>query len=97
MLDGHGVDSVMVAPDHVTKGVEEQHLLEQRGKLFGDVHHHVRKTAVDGRTRTIVERLADADRLGEVTAMLGAASDAGRLNAAELLAATAAWKDEQRA
>jgi len=65
--------------------------------VFGDVHHHVRKTAVDGRTRTVVERLGDADRLGEVTAMLGAASDAGRQNAAELLAATAAWKDEQPA
>ncbi|MFN8423407.1 MAG: DNA repair protein RecN [Anaerolineae bacterium] len=63
--------------------------------VFGDVHYHVRKAASDGRTHTRVDRLDDDERVGEVTAMLGAATDAGRMNAAELLATTAGWKAGQ--
>ncbi|MEO8084447.1 MAG: DNA repair protein RecN [Ardenticatenales bacterium] len=60
--------------------------------VFGDVHYQVRKATADGRTHTRVERLSADERLGEVTAMLGAATDAGRRNAAELLATTTAWQ-----
>lgn len=60
--------------------------------VFGDVHFQVRKDTNAGRTRTRIDRLDDAARLAEVTAMLGIATEAGRRNAAELLASTAEWK-----
>lgn len=63
--------------------------------VYADAHFQVRKAADGGRTRTVVDRLAAPERLLEVAAMLGAATDAGRLNAADLLATTDAWKAEQ--
>ncbi|MEX2550233.1 MAG: DNA repair protein RecN [Nitriliruptoraceae bacterium] len=56
---------------------------------FADVHHVVEKGLSGGRTVTTARRVADADRVGELSRMLGGdvAADAGRDHARELLEA----------
>jgi len=64
---------------------------------YGDAHHRVQKTVVDGRTVTTVDTLADAERVEELTQMLGSATAAARENALALLQQSALWKvAEQR-
>ena len=52
---------------------------------FGDVHLHVGKHVVDGRTVTRVTELQGAARLDELSDMFGSDREAGRLQAAALL------------
>jgi len=59
---------------------------------FGDVHMHVIKRVVDGRTVTRVQLLDDAGRAGETVHMLGASGTAGRQSAEDMLADIAARK-----
>jgi len=56
---------------------------------FADVHHVVEKGLSGGRTVTTTRRVADADRVGELSRMLGGdvAADAGRDHARQLLEA----------
>jgi len=56
---------------------------------FADVHHVVEKGLSGGRTVTTTRRVADSDRVGELSRMLGGdvAADAGRDHARELLEA----------
>jgi DNA repair protein RecN (Recombination protein N) len=60
---------------------------------FGDAHFHIRKEYDGNRTRTVVTRLSDGQRVEEIAAMLdGAASPHSRANAAEILERAAVWK-----
>jgi DNA repair protein RecN (Recombination protein N) len=61
-------------------------------------HYHVRKRVADGRTRTEVVRLDDAERVEELARMLGGLqpSAAARRNAAELLEEAAAARSGPR-
>jgi DNA repair protein RecN (Recombination protein N) len=52
---------------------------------FGDQHFRVRKQVEDGRTSTLVDRLADEARLDELALMLGGVSEANRTAARETL------------
>ncbi len=66
---------------------------------FGDQHHTVNKQIlVDGdqeRTKTVVVELAPDERIDELTQMLGAPSEAGRLSVEEMIAQVALLKTEQ--
>jgi DNA repair protein RecN (Recombination protein N) len=60
---------------------------------LGDRHYRVSKATSDARTVTHVERLAEAERVAELSTMLGGAQTAAaRANAAELLDRGARWK-----
>ncbi len=63
---------------------------------FGDQHHTVNKQIhVDGnqeRTKTVVVQLAPDERIEELTQMLGAPSEAGRLSVEEMIAQVALHK-----
>ena len=54
---------------------------------YGDTHYGIRKEVVGGRTRTLVTRLNDGERVEEVARMLGgeAVSEALRASAREML------------
>lgn len=54
---------------------------------YADQHFHVRKEVVEGRTRSMIHRLTDAERREELARMLGGirVSDAARAAADELL------------
>ena len=52
---------------------------------FGDEHFKVRKQVTDGRTITLVNSLADPERLEELALMLGSLTDANRTAAQETL------------
>ena len=53
---------------------------------FGDVHFHVAKNVAGQRTLTHVRTLAGDERVGELAAMMGADSQAGRASVAEIMA-----------
>ena len=53
---------------------------------YADKHLRVHKTVSDGRTRTLVDALGDADRVEELAKMLGGESESTRTTARELLA-----------
>lgn len=55
--------------------------------VYGDMHYHVRKGVVEGRTRSGIYRLSDAERLEEIARMLGGIriSETTREAAAEML------------
>ncbi len=60
---------------------------------LGDRHYRVAKATDDARTTTSVERLADAERVAELSTMLGGAqTTAARANAADLLKRGKQWK-----
>jgi DNA repair protein RecN (Recombination protein N) len=59
---------------------------------YGDMHFVVRKQIAEQRTRTEVISLSGDDRVGELAAMLGSTSEAGRVSAEEMLAEVAAVK-----
>ena len=60
---------------------------------LGDRHYRVAKATDDKRTTTSVERLADAERVAELSTMLGGAQTAAaRANAADLLKRGKQWK-----
>ena len=61
---------------------------------FADVHLHVDKHVVEGRTVTRVGSLSGEDRLDELSAMFGSDRDAGRLQAASLLERVQARAEE---
>jgi DNA repair protein RecN (Recombination protein N) len=52
---------------------------------FGDQHYRVRKQVNEGRTVTLVDSLADENRLEELAQMLGSLSEANRVAAQETL------------
>lgn len=66
---------------------------------YADAHYVAGKRLDDGRTIATVDRLGDADRVDEVTAMLAGANagEAARRNAAELLERVVEWKASQGA
>jgi DNA repair protein RecN (Recombination protein N) len=67
---------------------------------FGDQHHTVNKQILmDGgqeRTKTVVVQLAPDERIDELTQMLGAQSEAGRLSVKEMLEQVALLKTGKR-
>jgi len=63
---------------------------------YGDVHWRVQKQVVDGRTVTLLARIAAAERVNEIAQMLGTGSTVGRQSALLLLQETEAWKVGQR-
>jgi DNA repair protein RecN (Recombination protein N) len=65
--------------------------------VYGDVHWHVRKQVVGGRTVTVLTRLEAADRVNEIAQMLGTVSATGRQSALQLLQEAEGWKAEQGA
>lgn len=64
---------------------------------FGDVHFHVSKAIEGERTITHVRQLEGEARIEELSAMLGAATDAGRESARSMLAEAAAYKQQNGA
>ncbi|GAB4563460.1 MAG: DNA repair protein RecN [Anaerolineae bacterium] len=64
---------------------------------FGDVHFHVSKAIEGERTITHVRQLEGEARIEELSAMLGAATDAGRESARSMLAEAAAYKQQNDA
>lgn len=61
---------------------------------YGDAHYRVAKRLTAGRTVTEVLALANEARLDELAQMLGAASQAGRASAAEMLAEVERIKEQ---
>ncbi len=59
---------------------------------FAEVHYHVAKQVVNGRTQTGVAQLAGAPQVDELAQMLGVLSDSTRQSAREILAEAAALK-----
>jgi DNA repair protein RecN (Recombination protein N) len=53
---------------------------------YGDIHYHVSKAVEGERTLTHVRQLEGDERIGELAAMLGAPTAAGRASAAAMLA-----------
>ena len=63
---------------------------------YADHHAKVSKSASHGRTVTAVEVLDDDGRVSELSQMLGSASGATRINAAEMLGQATSWKESTR-
>jgi DNA repair protein RecN (Recombination protein N) len=63
---------------------------------YGDLHLHVRKGVVGGRTVTGVRPLVGEEREQEIAGMLGAITDKTRASAREMLAASHKEKQRQR-
>jgi len=67
---------------------------------FGDVHWYIEKRVErrDGTERTVttVKRLSEAERLDELSQMLGATGEAARQSGAELLEEAVRWKDGRK-
>jgi len=59
---------------------------------FAEVHYHVAKQVVNGRTQTGVAQLTGAPQIDELAQMLGVLSDSTRQSAREILAEAAALK-----
>ncbi|MBI3979317.1 MAG: DNA repair protein RecN [Chloroflexi bacterium] len=58
---------------------------------YADVHFHIRKVVVQGRTSTVVERLDGVERVEELARMLGSATASTRQSAAEMMDHARAW------
>ena len=62
---------------------------------YGDFHLRVSKSESAERTLTQVEAVSGEGRVGEISQMLGSPGEAGRRNAADMLAETEGWKRER--
>ncbi len=63
---------------------------------FGDAHFQISKVVEGRRTVTRARRLADDERVDEITQMLGSPTDVTRQKAREMLSETGAWKSGAR-
>jgi DNA repair protein RecN (Recombination protein N) len=64
---------------------------------FADAHYHIWKEFGEERTRTIVRRLTETERVDELAAMLdGTPSEHSRANAREIVERAAGWKERRR-
>lgn len=59
---------------------------------YGDLHYHVAKQVMDGRTITEVHHLADDSRITELARMMGADTESGRVSISEMMTDVAACK-----
>jgi len=60
--------------------------------VYGDLHYHVAKQVIDGRTITEVHPLTNDSRITELARMMGADTESGRVSVTEMMADVAAQK-----
>ena len=63
---------------------------------YGDLHYHVAKQVIDGRTITEVHHLTNEPRITELARMMGSDTESGRVSVAEMMTGVAASKSRKK-